>query len=95
MEQQENEKAYWGISSAMWVTQSIAPIANAPFSMPARKTNPSLEYPVMLVQPFQTKSFEAYPAPDRLDMTAQTMTIMKKPATMKNDPNLLIHGSAR
>lgn len=91
----ENEKAYWGISSAMWVTQSIAPTANAPFSMPARKTNPSLEYPVMLVQSFQTKLSEAYPAPVRLGMTAQTMMIMMKPVMMKNDPSLLTHGSAR
>ena len=76
----------------MWVTQSGVPTANAPFSIPARKTNPLLVYPVSLFQSFQTKAFEAYPLPVLLGMTAHTTMVTNRPPRIRNQPSLLIMG---
>lgn len=73
----------------------MAPTAYAPFSIPARKTKLSLEYPVLLFHCFQTNSLDAYPPPANPGMTAQTMIVTKKPTMMRKDPSRLISGRER
>lgn len=74
---------------------SGVPTANAPLSMPARNTKPSLVYPVELTHSFQTDVLVAYPLPVTLGMTAQTTMEMKTPAKRKNKPACSIFGNAR
>lgn len=69
--------------------------ANAPLSMPARKTKPSLVYPVELTHSFQTDALVAYPLPETPGMTAQTMMEIRTPAKRKNKPACSIFGNTR
>lgn len=71
------------------------PTANAPFSIPATKTKPSLAHPDWFDQSFHTNELLAYPLPVLLGIIAQTRMVTVTPAKMKKSPSLVIVGNVR
>lgn len=89
------QRSYWGTSSARCVTTSGVPTEYAPFSIPNKKTNPSLLYPVKFCQSDQIEYVLAYGTPFDFGITAQTMIVINRPATTVKPPRISIFGRAR